>query len=189
MPEYKSTSVLTFVMFALLLGVFAQSTHGVRAAEECLSKPGSSAPPGQHWYYRVDHASGRHCWRLAPTDLRIISLLKTQAAQRFGDETGYEVHERLRALVNVKPSAHYYPVLPAYGICDGKAVRGTRAGATPCDYGNRKRVYRGCFGGQYDVGVTRLLARRLQVDESILLRSAHSGAGLFDRAVAPVRRR
>jgi hypothetical protein len=71
MPELKSTSVLTFVTLALLAGVFARSTHEVRAAEECLSKPGSSAPPGQHWYYRVDHASGRQCWRLGPTGLRV----------------------------------------------------------------------------------------------------------------------
>jgi hypothetical protein len=71
MPELKSTSVLTFVTLAFLAGVFAQSTHEIRAAEECLSKPGSSAPPGQHWYYRVDHASGRQCWRLGPTGLRV----------------------------------------------------------------------------------------------------------------------
>jgi hypothetical protein len=71
MPELKSTSVLSIVTLALLAGAFAQSTHEVRAAEECLSKPGSSAPPGQHWYYRVDHASGRQCWRLGPTGLRV----------------------------------------------------------------------------------------------------------------------
>jgi succinate dehydrogenase/fumarate reductase flavoprotein subunit len=64
-------------------------------------------------------------------------VLVNAAGQRFGDETGYEVHERLRALVNVKPSAHYHPVLPAYGICDGTTLR---AGAlngvvgTPNDY-------------------------------------------------------
>ncbi|MGB8531814.1 MAG: hypothetical protein WCD64_11330, partial [Pseudolabrys sp.] len=71
MPELKSTSVLAFVAFVLLAGVFAQSTHEVRAAEECLSKPNSSAPQGQHWYYRFDHASGRQCWRLGPEGLRV----------------------------------------------------------------------------------------------------------------------
>lgn len=71
MPELKSTSVLAFVTFVLLAGVFAQSTHEVRAAEECLSKPNSSAPQGQHWYYRFDHASGRQCWRLGPEGLRV----------------------------------------------------------------------------------------------------------------------
>ena len=32
-------------------------------------------------------------------------VLVNAIGQRFGDETGYEVHERLRALVNVKPAA------------------------------------------------------------------------------------
>jgi hypothetical protein len=40
-------------------------------------------------------------------------LLANAAGQRFCDETGYEVHERLRALVNVKPALGYYPALPA----------------------------------------------------------------------------
>jgi succinate dehydrogenase/fumarate reductase flavoprotein subunit len=50
-------------------------------------------------------------------------LLVNAAGQRFGDETGYEVHERLRALVSVKPALGYYPALPAYGICDGRTLR------------------------------------------------------------------
>src|SRR5262245_57975835 len=71
MPELKSTSILSLVTLALLAGVFTQSTHEVRAAEECLSKPGSSAPPGEHWYYRVDNGSGGDCWRLGPTGLLV----------------------------------------------------------------------------------------------------------------------
>jgi succinate dehydrogenase/fumarate reductase flavoprotein subunit len=39
-------------------------------------------------------------------------VLVNRAGQRFGDETGYEVHERLRALVNVKPALGYYPRCP-----------------------------------------------------------------------------
>ena len=64
-------------------------------------------------------------------------LLVNAAGQRFADEAGYEVHERLRALVNVKPALGYYPALPAYGICDGRTLA---AGAlngvvgTPNDY-------------------------------------------------------
>src|SRR5260370_12200421 len=64
-------------------------------------------------------------------------LLVNAAGQRFCDETGYEVHERLRAPVNVKPALGFYPALPAYGVCDGRTLR---AGAlngvvgTPNDY-------------------------------------------------------
>ncbi len=71
MPEYKSTWILSAVAFVSLAGVFAQSTYGVRAAEECLSKPNSPAPQGEHWYYRMDHANGRQCWRLGPVGLRV----------------------------------------------------------------------------------------------------------------------
>jgi hypothetical protein len=34
------------------------------AAEECLSGPKQEAPQGGHWYYRIDHATKRHCWYL-----------------------------------------------------------------------------------------------------------------------------
>src|SRR5262249_17010841 len=73
-------------------------------------------------------------------------------------------------------------IAETYGVCDGKAVRGIRAGATSSNYGNRKRNYRGCFGGQYSVGATRLLARRFQVNQSASLRPAQTGAALPDRA-------
>jgi len=71
MPEYKSTRILSAVAFVSLAGVLAQSTYSVGAAEECLSKPNSPAPQGEHWYYRMDHANGRQCWRLGPVGLRV----------------------------------------------------------------------------------------------------------------------
>src|SRR5262249_1748279 len=71
MPEYKSTRILSAIAFVSLAGVFAQSTYAVRAAEECLSKPNSSAPAGEHWYYRMDRATGRQCWRLGPVGLHV----------------------------------------------------------------------------------------------------------------------
>ena len=71
MPDCRSTPVFVFVTFVLLVGAFAQSTHDVRAAEECLSKPNSPAPQGQHWYYQINHANGRQCWRLGPEGLRV----------------------------------------------------------------------------------------------------------------------
>ena len=102
-------------------------------------------------------------------------VLVNAAGQRFGDETGYEVHERLRALVNVKPSAHYYPVLPAYGICDGTTLR---AGAlngvvgTPNDYrwsaDNLAEVRQGWITRSASPAV---LAERLGLDPAVLSRT------------------
>jgi hypothetical protein len=54
-------------IFASLLAGAALATlsHGpVRAADECLSSPKDETPDGSHWYYRIDHATKRHCWYL-----------------------------------------------------------------------------------------------------------------------------
>jgi len=34
------------------------------AADDCLAGPKDQAPLGSHWYYRLDHATKRHCWYL-----------------------------------------------------------------------------------------------------------------------------
>ncbi len=36
----------------------------VGAAEECLTKPKDDAPSGEHWYYRIERSTKRHCWYL-----------------------------------------------------------------------------------------------------------------------------
>jgi len=33
-------------------------------ADDCLAAPNVSSPPGQHWYYRINRATRRHCWYL-----------------------------------------------------------------------------------------------------------------------------
>ncbi len=50
----------------------------VRAADECMAKPGGLAPRGEHWYYRIDRGTKRQCWYLAPQAAR---------AQRNATET------------------------------------------------------------------------------------------------------
>jgi hypothetical protein len=37
---------------------------GSAGAADCLTAPGSSAPPGSHWYYRTDQTQQRKCWYL-----------------------------------------------------------------------------------------------------------------------------
>ncbi len=37
---------------------------GSAAAADCLTAPGSSAPPNSHWYYRTDRTQQRKCWYL-----------------------------------------------------------------------------------------------------------------------------
>jgi FAD binding domain len=64
-------------------------------------------------------------------------LMVDADGRRFCDETGYDVHERLRALINVKPLVPGHPRLPVFGICDQETLRsGPLNGVvgTPNDY-------------------------------------------------------
>jgi hypothetical protein len=58
----------------------SQKTQGgaQAAADECLAKPGGTAPQGSHWYYRINRADGRHCWYLGPEGQKIRARAKTE---------------------------------------------------------------------------------------------------------------
>ena len=53
------------ILVILLAGVssFAVSGFAQQMVDECVSKPGSTAPQGSHWYYH-DNANHQHCWYL-----------------------------------------------------------------------------------------------------------------------------
>src|SRR5689334_15237144 len=64
------------VLLASLVGLIAASAaacaepapaESSSAGADCLAKPNAPSTPGNHWYYRVDRASGRHCWYQRPT--------------------------------------------------------------------------------------------------------------------------
>jgi hypothetical protein len=55
---------------AILAGILAGANfaavaeNGAKTADNCLSAPKAAVPAGGHWYYRIDHATKRHCWYL-----------------------------------------------------------------------------------------------------------------------------
>ncbi len=51
----------------------AQTSLAEPAADECKTEPGSSAPPGSHWYYRVNRTDQRHCWYVGPEGAKVRS--------------------------------------------------------------------------------------------------------------------
>jgi len=58
-------SAILFIPLGTVL-VTAQTSLAEPASDECKTKPGSSAPPGSHWYYRIDRTDQRRCWFLGP---------------------------------------------------------------------------------------------------------------------------
>ncbi len=66
MPQHWATSRPSLFAMLSVVAAFAASTSAVRAANECIAKPNSQPPQGQHWYYQTDRESKRQCWYLGP---------------------------------------------------------------------------------------------------------------------------
>ena len=64
--QNRTAKFASAIFASLLAGVFlATISRGeARAADDCLSGPKDQTPQGSHWYYRIDHATQRHCWYL-----------------------------------------------------------------------------------------------------------------------------
>lgn len=60
---------LMMALATILFGV--QTGSAEPAADDCKSTPGSSAPPGQHWFYRVNRSDQRHCWYLGAEGTKV----------------------------------------------------------------------------------------------------------------------
>jgi hypothetical protein len=96
-----------------------------RAADECLSKPGTTAPQGGHWYYRVDRTTKRQCWyvgaeraKLRPRDQQTLPSSATAfsaeppqqpAAKRQVVAAAVPVNNVLVTTIPVKPGAAEAP--------------------------------------------------------------------------------
>lgn len=81
-------TILQSATFTLILiaATSAQSQPEARAEDTCLSKPDAATPPGQHWYYRIDHANNkRQCWHLGPEDGRVQKTEQPQELQAASD--------------------------------------------------------------------------------------------------------
>jgi len=62
----RTARFVSAVCISILAGApLTTISHGETvAAVDCLSAPKGEPPPGSHWYYRIEHATKRHCWYL-----------------------------------------------------------------------------------------------------------------------------
>ena len=58
----------------------AQTRVAQPAADECKTKPDSPAPPGSHWYYRVNRTDQRQCWYLGAEGGKVRSQAREDTA-------------------------------------------------------------------------------------------------------------
>jgi hypothetical protein len=63
----RAAEFASAILIGVLAGVFAGAYLIIMpygTADDCLAQPNSDAPQGQHWYYRIDRGTKRHCWYL-----------------------------------------------------------------------------------------------------------------------------
>jgi hypothetical protein len=60
----RTTKFVSAIFASLLAGtpLTTISHSAAQAAGDCLSGPTGAPREGGHWYYRIDHATQRHCW-------------------------------------------------------------------------------------------------------------------------------
>jgi hypothetical protein len=61
-------STIAALAASLSLFAFPPLHRAANAAETCLAGPKGAAPPGSHWYYRLERDSQRKCWHLVQKD-------------------------------------------------------------------------------------------------------------------------
>ena len=82
MSKTKMFVPARLIMALATVVLSAQTSVAEPATDECKTTPGSSAPPGQHWYYRVNRSDQRHCWYLGAegTKVRVQTREKTSSS-------------------------------------------------------------------------------------------------------------
>ena len=98
------------VLATVVLGV--QTSFAEPAADDCKTTPGSSAPPGQHWYYRINRSDQRHCWYLGAEATKVRAQTREKASPlpaRTGREEASETTPTMPPPMEVIPT----PSIPA----------------------------------------------------------------------------
>jgi len=87
----KPTILSSFlVLMPAMIVLTSHSSIAESTADECRTKPGTSAPSGLHWYYRVDRTNNRHCWYLHAQGLQTHS--QTNGTSRDSQDENAAAH-------------------------------------------------------------------------------------------------
>ena len=87
---------LIIALATVVLG--AQASVAEPAADECKTTPGSSAPTGQHWYYRVNRSDQRHCWYLGAESTKVRAQAREKASSSPAQPAREEASETTRTM-------------------------------------------------------------------------------------------
>ena len=71
------------VILLAIVSLTTRSSFAQGAGDACITKSGSAAPQGSHWYYRVDRKDHRHCWYLGPEGAKVGTPVRRRAESQM----------------------------------------------------------------------------------------------------------
>ena len=128
----RTAKFVSVVVASVLAGIpLATISHGATpAADDCLSGPKDPAPNGSHWYYRIDHATKRHCWYLKGEKLSQSAAPNSSTAETTTQRSIADAHAELTAQAAIE----------APKTCDGLAPGADATIARPAAETQRSAV-------------------------------------------------
>jgi hypothetical protein len=128
----RTAKFVSVIVASVLAGIpLATISHGATpATEDCLSGPKDPAPNGGHWYYRIDHATKRHCWYLKGEKLSQSAAPNSSTAETTTQRSIADAHAELPAQAAIEA--------PKRG--DGLALAADATIATPAAETQRSAV-------------------------------------------------
>jgi hypothetical protein len=128
MLESKILPTILIVLPSSVFLLLAQPEKA--AAEKCNTSPSSSAPPGSHWYYRVNHTDNRRCWFLSSEGMKVRSdaraVTSDVATPKRNDDS-----EMARATSPQSAQIAPVEIAPAQATPAGPALLETRVDGQP----------------------------------------------------------
>jgi hypothetical protein len=117
----RTTSFVVGALTCTIAGASFVTMHlgDAGAAAECLATPSKGAPAGQHWYYRIDRATQRHCWYLGDEGKAVARAAKATPERRTTLTESDRGAALARSAANTRAEM---PMPQASGADDAKAA-------------------------------------------------------------------
>jgi hypothetical protein len=138
----RTAKFVSVVVASILAGIpLATVSHGATpAAEDCLSGPKDAAPNGSHWYYRIDHATKRHCWYLKGEKLSQSAAPNSSPSAKPASPTEETTTQRSIADAHAELPAQAAIEAPKRGAGLAPAIAADATNATPAAETQRSAV-------------------------------------------------
>ena len=78
----RTAIVASSIVAGVLAGTPVTMPRDTANAAECLTEPGKDLTQGQHWYYRIEHGTQRHCWYLRDPDGKAVDAAPADGSEQ-----------------------------------------------------------------------------------------------------------